>query len=65
MSERKKIVNLLNATEANSLVLLKGWIRTLRESKEFSFIEVNDGSCLANIQVIADSDIDNYSEIVS
>lgn len=64
MSERIKIVNLLDATEANSLVLLKGWIRTLRESKEFSFIEVNDGSCLANIQVIVDSDIENYAEIV-
>lgn len=64
MPERIKIVDLLNSTETKSLVLLKGWIRTLRESKEFSFIEVNDGSCLANIQVIVDSDIENYTEIV-
>lgn len=64
MIERSKIINLLNAEQASPSVLLKGWIRTLRESKDFSFIEVNDGSCLANIQVIVDNDIDNYVDIV-
>jgi len=46
-------------------VLLQGWVRTRRDSKGgFSFIEINDGSCLANIQVIADADLANYeSEI--
>ena len=44
-------------------VLIKGWIRTLRTSKNFSFLEVNDGSCLKNIQVIADSALNNYEEI--
>ncbi|MEM8943834.1 MAG: asparagine--tRNA ligase [Planctomycetota bacterium] len=44
---------------------LQGWIRTRRDSKGgFSFLEINDGSCLANIQVIADADLPNYeSEI--
>jgi asparaginyl-tRNA synthetase len=64
MQERIKIIELLNSNQTQESVLLKGWIRTLRESKEFSFIEVNDGSCLANIQVIVDDDIDNYQEIV-
>lgn len=64
MLERSKIIELLNANKAKDSVLIKGWIRTLRESKGFSFIEVNDGSCLANIQVIVDSDIENYTEIV-
>ncbi len=64
MSGRIKINELLVSEEAHSSVLLKGWIRTLRESKEFSFIEVNDGSCLANIQVIVDNVLGNYSEIV-
>ena len=40
---------------------LSGWVRTKRDAKEFSFIELNDGSCLANIQVIADTDLDNYA----
>ncbi|MFP6575505.1 MAG: OB-fold nucleic acid binding domain-containing protein, partial [Pirellulaceae bacterium] len=46
-------------------VMLQGWVRTRRDSKGgFSFIEINDGSCLANIQVIADADLPNYeSEI--
>ncbi len=62
--ERSKVKALLNANSAQDEVLAKGWIRTLRQSKDFSFIELNDGSCLANIQVIVDSSIANYSEIV-
>ncbi len=44
---------------------LQGWVRTRRDSKGgFSFLELNDGTCLANIQVIADADLENYeSEI--
>lgn len=46
-------------------VCIQGWIRTRRDSKGgFSFLEVNDGSCLANIQVIADADLSNYEEEV-
>ena len=42
-------------------VCLQGWIRTRRDSKGgFSFLEINDGSCLANLQVIADADLPNY-----
>ncbi len=44
---------------------ISGWIRTRRDSKGgFSFLEVNDGSCLSNLQVIADATLSNYeSEI--
>ncbi len=46
-------------------VLLQGWVRTRRDSKAgFSFIELNDGSSMGGIQVIADKDLENYeSEI--
>jgi asparaginyl-tRNA synthetase len=46
-------------------VRLQGWVRTRRDSKGgFSFIEVNDGTSLANLQVIADKGLPNYeSEI--
>ncbi|MCH2115571.1 MAG: asparagine--tRNA ligase [Pirellulales bacterium] len=41
--------------------IVEGWIRTRRDSKGgFSFLELNDGSCLANIQVIADAELENY-----
>lgn len=44
---------------------LHGWVRTRRDSKAgFSFLEINDGSCLGNIQVIVDGGLENYeSEI--
>ena len=42
-------------------VLLQGWVRTRRDSKAgFSFIELNDGSCFGNIQVVAENSLDNY-----
>ncbi|MBI1899500.1 MAG: asparagine--tRNA ligase [Planctomycetia bacterium] len=46
-------------------VRAQGWVRTRRDSKAgFSFLEINDGSCLANIQVIAETSLPNYeSEI--
>ena len=38
-----------------SEVVLQGWVRTRRDSKAgFSFLELNDGSCLGNVQVVAD-----------
>jgi asparaginyl-tRNA synthetase len=43
-------------------VEIRGWVRTRRDSKGgFSFLEINDGSCLANIQVIASASLANYS----
>ena len=40
---------------------LQGWIRTRRDSKGgFSFLEINDGSCFGNIQIVADGDLENY-----
>jgi asparaginyl-tRNA synthetase len=42
-------------------VLLQGWVRTRRDSKGgFSFLELNDGSCFGNVQVIADGNLPNY-----
>ncbi len=42
-------------------VRLQGWVRTRRDSKGgFSFIELNDGSSFANVQVLADSSLPNY-----
>jgi len=43
---------------------LKGWVRTVRSSKNFGFIELNDGSFFKNIQIVfEDGRIDNYGEI--
>ncbi len=46
-------------------VLVRGWVRTRRDSKGgFSFIEVNDGSCLGNLQVIAPADLPDYEATI-
>ncbi len=42
---------------------VQGWVRTRRDSKDFSFIELNDGSSLRNLQVIARNSLPNYSDI--
>lgn len=63
MLKRTKIKTLLNATQPEAEVLVKGWVRTRRDSKDFSFVEVNDGSCLKNIQVIANNNLSNYEDI--
>ncbi len=42
-------------------VKLQGWVRTRRDSKGgFSFIELNDGSCLGNVQIVAEGSLPNY-----
>ena len=51
--QRTRILDIL-AKEAGGPVLLKGWVRTRRDAKGFSFLEINDGSCLANVQVVVD-----------
>lgn len=61
--KRIKINKLLKTSEPITSVLVKGWVRTKRDSKDFSFIELNDGSCLANVQVIADNSLPNYEDI--
>src|SRR5579859_4506626 len=46
-------------------VLLRGWVRTRRDSKGgFSFIELNDGSCQGNVQVVAPGELSNYESVV-
>ncbi len=45
-------------------IVVYGWLRTRRDTGSFSFLEINDGSCLANLQVIADSSLNGYEENV-
>ena len=45
-------------------IKLKGWVRTVRSSKNFGFIELNDGSFFKNLQIVfEDGRIDNFGEI--
>ena len=45
-------------------VTVCGWARTIRDMKTFGFIELNDGSCFKNLQIVMDANVlDNYKEI--
>ncbi|HWH90261.1 MAG TPA: amino acid--tRNA ligase-related protein, partial [Candidatus Binatia bacterium] len=54
---------LRSAAQVDS-IRVQGWVRTRRDSKDFSFIELNDGSSLRNLQIIAKKDaLPNYADI--
>ena len=60
--KRTKIKQLfLEKKEGN--VLVYAWVRTNRAQAQFGFLNVNDGSCLANLQVVYDSNLENFEEI--
>ncbi len=65
MYSKKLISDLYRDWEslAEQKVAISGWIRTSRKSKNFGFIEVNDGSMMNNIQVVYDDHLDNFNEI--
>src|SRR6266480_727240 len=53
----------LNRTAPIAPILVQGWVRTRRDSKDFSFIELNDGSSLRNLQIIAKNSLANYADV--
>ncbi len=59
------IKSLYRETEkfVNKDVKISGWIRTLRDSKSFGFIELNDGSFFKNVQIVFDEKLTNFKEI--
>jgi asparaginyl-tRNA synthetase len=53
----------LNKTGPMQNVVVQGWVRTRRDSKDFSFIELNDGSSLRSLQIIAKNSLPNYAAV--
>ena len=47
----------------NKEIITEGWVRTLRSSKKFGFIEINDGTFFSNLQIVFDEGLDNFKEI--
>ena len=63
--ERTRIAEIFSSNRIGGCFTVMGWVRTRRDSKGgFSFIEVNDGSCIKSLQVIADEKLENYVEDV-
>ena len=64
--ERTKIAQIFADQEqfGGKEVTVRGWARTIRDMKTFGFIELNDGSCFKNLQVVMDAGaLGNYKEI--
>ncbi|MCK4503217.1 MAG: asparagine--tRNA ligase, partial [Desulfuromonadales bacterium] len=57
------IKKLLQASQAVKEICVKGWVRSIRRSKEVTFITLNDGSCFASLQIVLTPELDNYQAI--
>lgn len=57
---RIRVKQALGSADPQQDIYIKGWVRTKRQSKGFCFLEINDGSCLKNLQVIVDEGVAGY-----
>jgi asparaginyl-tRNA synthetase len=64
MVTSRRIKAILQMDPGNGEITVEGWVRTKRESKSFCFLEVNDGSCLKNLQVLIDSHVPHYTQLI-
>jgi asparaginyl-tRNA synthetase len=60
---RTLVKDALVSATALDAIFLQGWVRTRRDAKAFSFIELNDGSCLKGVQVIVDATLPDYAHV--
>ena len=65
--ERTELINLFaNVPADGSDITVAGWVKTSRESKTVGFLEINDGSCFNNLQIIIDANaFDNFKELAN
>src|SRR5690606_472660 len=63
MQANESIRSVLARERAGGRVTVRGWLRTARHSKEVSFLEVNDGSCMAGLQVVAGPALQNFEAV--
>jgi len=63
MAERIAVRELLNAEAPIATLDVRGWVRTRRDAREFSFIELNDGSCLKSLQCVVAAECEGYAAI--
>ena len=59
-----RIREILRQGQPDDVVKIQGWVRTKRELKSFAFMEVNDGSSMANLQVVLNPDMPDYENLL-
>jgi asparaginyl-tRNA synthetase len=60
----QRIKTLTQSGQPGTPVTIQGWVRTKREQKAFTFINVNDGSTMNGLQVVADADTADYDAVI-
>jgi asparaginyl-tRNA synthetase len=60
----RSVNQILRTGQVGETITVRGWIRSKRESKEFAFVDVNDGSCMANIQVVIAQTLTDYAALM-
>jgi asparaginyl-tRNA synthetase len=60
----RRVADILKNGQPDESVTIQGWVRTKRELKGFSFVEVNDGSSLSGLQAVLDADLPDYENIL-
>jgi asparaginyl-tRNA synthetase len=59
-----KVAHALSDGQPEQEIEVRGWVRTVRSKPTFSFIELNDGSCLKNLQIIVDAAVPDYQQSI-
>ncbi len=60
----RRIQELLKTAQPGETAIVQGWVRTKREQKAFSFININDGSCMGGLQVVMDAATADYANVI-
>ena len=60
-----RIKHILQSAQPGETLTVKGWVRTKRATKKITFIEVNDGSSMSGLQVIASEDVPDYADLTA
>ncbi len=60
----RRIAEILRNGQPDEAVTVQGWVRTKRELKEFAFVELNDGSSMANLQVVLNPDLPDWEQVL-
>ncbi|WP_250124789.1 asparagine--tRNA ligase [Chroococcidiopsis sp. CCMEE 29] len=62
--EKRRIIDILRTGQPDESLMIQGWVRTKRDLKGFAFIEVNDGSSLASLQVVLNAEMPEYEALL-
>src|SRR5438270_10762166 len=63
MVQATSVKEALASTAQRDEIVVQGWVRTRRDSKSFSLIELNDGSSLRNLQIMPQNSLPNYADV--